>query len=138
MAAAAEEAVNTAVADNRTPTAGDYRQAASKFKPRTTGRQVATGGEAKGSPGPATPVKAERRPAQTRPALPPDAKLHEFEVEVRIGFKLSVPDHVTAEAVAEAIRHGERWAVDLSLPFGYEMAEKAVRVGHVKPWDGVA
>ncbi len=127
MATAAADAVNMAVADNRSPTANDYRLAASKVKPKNKSRRVNGTTSVNG--------RKSGRTSQYSPSLPSDTILNRFEVEVRIGFKLSVPEHVTAEAVAEAIRHAERWNVDLALPFGYELSEKGIVVGHVRPWN---
>jgi len=82
-------------------------------------------------------VRTPHRPARNTPANRPAVNRTEYEVEVRIGFKLSVPENVTPEAVTEAIRIAERWTVGIDTPFEYEMSEKAIVVGHVRPWDGL-
>jgi hypothetical protein len=59
----------------------------------------------------------------------------DHEVEVRLGFKLSVPENVTAEEIANALREAENWTVRIKTPFEFEMSEKGIRVSHVRPWD---
>ena len=58
----------------------------------------------------------------------------EYEVEVRLGFKLSVPEGITAEAVAQALGVNERWTVGIDTPFEYDLSERGVVMGHVRPW----
>lgn len=79
-------------------------------------------------------VRTPARPARGSPVFRPAVNRTEFEVEVRIGFKLSVPEHVTAADVSEALRLAEQWTVGMETPFDYEMSEKGVVVGHVRPW----
>lgn len=76
--------------------------------------------------GPVTPA------ARTRPRLATNRT--EYEVEVRIGFKVSVLEDVSAEDVTEAIRLAEHWTLGIETPFEYELSELGVVVGHVQPW----
>ncbi len=89
---------------------------------------------------PAAPAEgASTQPdqGQSEPTVRPAAKRNEFEVEVRLGFKLSVPDHVAAQDVSEAIRFAERWTVGINTPFEFELSEKGVVVSLVRPWDNL-
>lgn len=77
-----------------------------------------------------TPSKRSRRKEQTRPP----ASRTEYEVEVRLGFKLSVPDTITADDIRAALQVIARWDVSIRTPFDYEMSEKGLVMGHVRPW----
>lgn len=59
----------------------------------------------------------------------------EYQVDVGVGFKLSVPDGVTAEEITDALRVIDRWTVAINTPFDYEMSEKGVVVRIVQPWE---
>lgn len=78
------------------------------------------------------------QPATNRPVIRPMVNRAEYEVEVRLGFKLSVPETVTAEEITEAIRMAQHWTFEIETPFEYELSEQAVVVGHVQPWNGPA
>jgi hypothetical protein len=85
--------------------------------------------------GPVTQAARTRpRPAQTPAVTHPAANRTEYEVEVRIGFKVSVLEDVSAEDVTEAIRMAEHWTLGIETPFEYELSELGVVVGHVQPW----
>jgi len=112
MATATENAVTTATAENRKPTAKDFKRATAKFKGKATKTQ----------------------PTSNDGDSP---KWTEYEGEVRLGFKLSVPEHVTAEVLKEAIRFAERWKVGVTTPFANELSELGVVVVHVQPWDNL-
>lgn len=77
---------------------------------------------------------AAQAPVQVSRATPAVNRT-EFEVEVRISFKLSVPDDITAEAVMEALGETENWTIGIETPFDYELSERGVRVSHVRPWE---
>ena len=85
--------------------------------------------------GPVTQAARTRpRPAQTVAVTRPAANRTEYEVEVRIRFKASIMEDVSAEDVTEAIRMAEHWTLGIETPFEYEMSELGVVVGHVQPW----
>lgn len=85
--------------------------------------------------GPVTQAARTRpRPAQTVAVTRLAANRTEYEVEVRIGFKVSVLEDVSAEDVTEAIRMAEHWTLGIETPFEYELSELGVVVGHVQPW----
>ena len=77
------------------------------------------------------------RPANNGTRIRPTANQTDYEVEVRIGFKLSVPANVTAEEIAVALQDVEAWSLAIETPFGYQMSEKGVVVNHVRPWDAL-
>jgi len=77
------------------------------------------------------PTQNPVRPNRHLPAV----NRTEFEVEVRISFKLSVPDDITAESVMEALGETENWTIGIETPFDYELSERGVRVSHVRPWE---
>lgn len=79
-------------------------------------------------------VRTRPRPAQTVAGTRLTANRTEYEVEVRIGFKVSVLEDVSAEDVTEAIRLAEHWTLGIETPFEYELSELGVVVGHVQPW----
>lgn len=74
------------------------------------------------------------RPAQTVEVTRLAANRSEYEIEVRIGFKVSVLEDVSVEDVTEAIRLAEHWTLGIETPFEYELSELGVVVGHVHPW----
>ncbi len=85
--------------------------------------------------GPVTQAARTRpRPAQTVAVTRPAANRTEYEVEVRIRFKASIMEDVSAEDVTEAIRMAEHWTLGIETPFEYELSELGVVVGHVQPW----
>lgn len=91
--------------------------------------------QATATAGPVTQaVRTRPRPAQTEAVTRPAANRTEYEVEVRIGFKVSVLEEVSAEDVTEAIRMADLWTVEIGTPFDYELSELGVVVGHVQPW----
>lgn len=79
-------------------------------------------------------VRTQPRPAQTVAGTRLAANRTEYEVEVRVGFKVSVLEDVSAEDVTEAIRLAEHWTLGIETPFEYELSELGVVVGHVQPW----
>lgn len=81
-----------------------------------------------------TTPRNEKGKSRIRPAV----NRTEFDVEVRVGFKLSVPENVTAEQVSAALREARRWTVGINTPFEFELSEMGVVVGHVQPWSGTA
>lgn len=83
-------------------------------------------------------VRTRPRPAQTVAVTRLAANRTEYEVEVRIGFKVSVLEEVSAEDVTEAIRLAEHWTLGIETPFEYELSELGVVVGHVHPWTAPA
>lgn len=109
MATATENAVETATSEDRKPTAKDFRRAAKPFR-----------------------IGRKSKP-KAKPISRPPVKRTEYEVEVRISTKLSVPENMTAENVAEAIRFAERWTIGLNVAFDYEMSDTSVVVGQVRP-----
>lgn len=81
-----------------------------------------------------TPPKKARRKERTRPPV----NRTEYEVVVRLGFKLSVPDNITADDIQAALRDIPHWDVSIKTPFDYEMSDKGLVMGHVRPWlDGI-
>jgi hypothetical protein len=65
----------------------------------------------------------------------PANRLTDYEVEVRLGFKLSVPSHLTADDIEAALKVGTNWAVELDTSFDNHVSEVMVRVSTVQPWD---
>lgn len=85
-----------------------------------------------GKKGKKVQVSASKTKSNT--SSPPTTKRTQYEVEVRLGFKMSVPEGTTADEITSAFRVAENWRVGINTPFEYEMTEKAVVVSHVKPW----
>lgn len=83
--------------------------------------------------GPDTQV-VETAPAQDVEISQPAANRIEYDVEVRIGFKFSVPDDASVEDVTEAIRMAEHWKVGIETPFEYEISDLGVVLEHVQLW----
>ena len=83
-------------------------------------------------------VKKQPRPVQTLPFKRPEVKRTEYEVELQIGFKLSVPSDVSVNDIKEAIRIAKHWTLGIETSFEYELSETGVVVGHVKPWTAPA
>ncbi|WP_437191378.1 hypothetical protein [Planctomicrobium sp. SH527] len=63
-----------------------------------------------------------------------DAALVDYEVEVRLGFKLSIPETMTVEELLKVIRKGKEWKIDFPSFDGSRISETGVVVNHVKPW----
>lgn len=81
-----------------------------------------------------TAPKKSRKKERTRPPV----TRTEYEVEVRLGFKLSVPDNITADDIRAALRDIARWDVSIKTPFDYEMSDTGLVMGHIRPWlDGI-
>lgn len=96
-------------------------------------KQKALDAQEAATDGPVTQA-VRTRPAQTVAVTRLAANRTEYEVEVRIGFKVSVPEDVSAEDVTEAIRMAGHWTLGIETPFEYELSELGVVVGHVQPW----
>lgn len=65
----------------------------------------------------------------------PANSLTDYEVEVRLCFKLSVPSHLTAADIEAALKVGTNWAVELDTSFDNHVSEVMVRVSTVQPWN---
>ena len=110
------------------------QQASDDVPPGETAGPVTQAVRTAPRPGRNAPVK---QPATNGTTVRPTANRTEYEVEVRLGFKFSVPEEVTPDEINEVLRDADRWTLGINAPFEYELSEKGVRVSHVRPWDGL-
>jgi len=61
--------------------------------------------------------------------------LTEYEVEVRLGFKLTVPASLSSDEVEVALENRLNWSVNLDTTFDTTLSEIGVVVTKVEPWD---
>jgi hypothetical protein len=77
------------------------------------------------------PAKATNKKQQKNPA----STVIDYEIEVRLGFKFSVPADVSSDDVQQALKDRKYWAVKLDTPFDNQLSELGIVVSEVKPWD---
>ena len=65
----------------------------------------------------------------------PANSLTDYEVEVRLGFKLSVPTSLSTDDVETALENRLNWSVTLDTTFDTTLSELGVVVTKVEPWD---
>jgi hypothetical protein len=77
------------------------------------------------------PAKATNKGQQENPA----STVIDYEIEVRLGFKFSVPADFSTNDVRQALKDRKYWAVKLDTPFDNQISELGIVVSEVKPWD---
>jgi hypothetical protein len=65
----------------------------------------------------------------------PANRLTEYEVEIRLGFKLTVPASLSSDEVEAALENRLNWSVNLDTTFDTTLSEIGVVVTKVEPWD---
>lgn len=77
------------------------------------------------------------KPSSPKPkdVAQPANSLTDYEVEVRLGFKLSVPTSLSTDDVEAALENRLNWSVTLDTTFDTTLSEIGVVVTKVEPWD---
>lgn len=74
-------------------------------------------------------------PPKPKENAQPAISLTDYEVEVRLGFKLSVPTSLSTDDVEAALENRLIWSVILDTTFDTTLSEMGVVVTKVQPWD---